>query len=70
MISDTFSFLEDLRCLNLDADKVFMASFDVDSLFINVPLDETIDIIINWRQSIGTISRRNHNILLMRNIAT
>ena len=45
MTSDTFSFLEELRSLNLDSDNIFMASFDI-SLFTNVPLDETIDIII------------------------
>ena len=27
--------------------EVFMTSFDVNSLFTNVPLDETIDIIVN-----------------------
>ena len=36
IISDTFSFLEDLRSCNSD-NNVFMASFDVNSLFTNVP---------------------------------
>ena len=39
-------FLNDLRTLNLNTDNVFMASFDIFSLFTNVPLDETIEIII------------------------
>ena len=47
MINNTFSFLEELRSFNFDTDKVFMDSFDVNSLFTNVPLDETIDIIVN-----------------------
>ena len=44
MTNDTFSFLEELQSFNFDTDKVFMASFNVNSLFTNVPLDETIDI--------------------------
>ena len=47
MISDTFSFFEELRASNLDTNNIFRASFDVNSLFTNVPLDETIDIIVN-----------------------
>ena len=46
-ITDTFSFVEELRNLDLDTNKVFMASFDISSLFTNIPIDETIDIIIN-----------------------
>ena len=47
ILSDTFSFLEDLRNTDLDTNNVFMASFDINSLFTHVPLDETIDIITN-----------------------
>ena len=47
MISDTFSSLEELRSFNFDTDKLFMASFDINSLFTDVPLDETIDIIVD-----------------------
>ena len=42
---DTFTFVEDIkkvRCSNY-----FMVSFDVESLFTNVPLSETIDIAVN-----------------------
>ena len=46
-ITDTFSYVEELRNLDLDTSKVFMASFDISSLFTNIPIDETIDIIIN-----------------------
>ena len=47
LLSGTFSFLDELRNSDLDSNYVFMASFDINSLFTNVPLDETIDIIIN-----------------------
>ncbi len=47
LLSDTFSFLDELHNSNLDSDNVVMASFDINSLFTNIPLDETIDIIIN-----------------------
>ena len=38
---DSFDFAKNVREQNPE---LFMASFDVDSLFTNVPLDETIDI--------------------------
>ena len=40
---DSFSFAADVRDQNPD---LFMASFDVDSLFTNIPLDETIEICV------------------------
>ena len=43
-INDSFSFLQELHSLDLNTDNVFMASFDITSLFTNIPL--TIDIII------------------------
>ena len=42
-----YVFVEGLRGFTFDTDKVFMASFDLNSLVTNVPLDETIDIIVN-----------------------
>ena len=42
---DTFDFLNKLKCISMD--NCFMASFDVASLFTNVPLQETIDIILH-----------------------
>ena len=45
---DSFTFAEDVRKQNPD---YFMTSFDVDSLFTNIPLDETIEICI--RKSFG-----------------
>ena len=45
-ILDTFSFVQTI--LNVpDADNYIMASFDVTSLFTNVPLNETINIILD-----------------------
>ena len=40
---DSFSFAADVRKQNPD---LYMASFDVDSLFTNIPLDETIEICV------------------------
>ena len=42
-ISDSFTFATTLQNLDIDPN-VFMCSFDVSSLFTNVPLDETIKI--------------------------
>ena len=42
-VKDSFSFAEKIR--NQDQ-TLFMASLDVDSLFTNIPLDETIDICV------------------------
>ena len=41
---DTFSFVKELLQLKFD-NEIVMASFDVTSLFTNIPLDETIEII-------------------------
>ena len=46
-INDTFTFVKELRELNINTNDVIMASFDVKSLFTNIPLDETINIIID-----------------------
>ena len=43
VIKDSFTFAADVRKQN---HKLFMTSFDVDSLFTNIPLDETIDICV------------------------
>ena len=42
-ISDSFTFAQTMQNLGIDPN-VFMCSFDVSSLFTNVPLDETIKI--------------------------
>ena len=43
-ISDTFSFAEEIQNLDIDENDI-LASYDVTSLFTNVPLQETIQII-------------------------
>ena len=40
---DSFDFAKNVREQNPD---LFMSSFDIDSLFTNVPLDETIDLCV------------------------
>ena len=47
MMRDSFSFVQELLNLNFNSSSVVMASFDVTSLFTNIPLDKTIDIISN-----------------------
>ena len=47
MVRDSFSFVQELLNLNFNSSSVVMASFDVTSLFTNIPLDQTIDIISN-----------------------
>ena len=42
---DTFSFVSQIKNANLS--KIFLVSYDVTSLFTNIPFQETIDIAIN-----------------------
>lgn len=44
---NSFTFVKELPHLNLDSNHVAMTNFDIASLFINIPLDESIDIISN-----------------------
>ena len=44
-VKDSFSFVEELR--SFDFDDKFLISFDVESLFTNIPLNETIDIAVH-----------------------
>ena len=46
VIKDSFSFVQHLNS-DINTDNVFMASFDIPSLFNNIPVDETIEIISN-----------------------
>ena len=41
-LNDTFQFIQQIN--GTDISEMFMVSFDVQSLFTNIPLDETIDI--------------------------
>ena len=47
VIKDSFSFVQELLKADVNTNNVFMASFDVASLFTNIPVDETIHIISN-----------------------
>ena len=47
VIKDSFSFVQELLNADVNTNNVFMASFDVASLFTNISVDETIDIISN-----------------------
>ena len=54
---DSFDFAKDITQQSF---KLFMASFDVDSFFTNVPLDETIEICVNQlSKSSQTVSGLN-----------
>ena len=44
-VRDSFSFAKEISCLTFNSN-FHMASFDVTSLFTNIPLQETIDIIL------------------------
>lgn len=44
VVKDSFTFVEDIKKQD---SKYFMSTFDVDSLFTNIPLDETIDLCTN-----------------------
>ena len=46
MLIDTIDFVNKVRDLNKETDK-YMVSFDVESLFTNIPTDETIEIILS-----------------------
>ena len=43
-VKDSFSFSDEITKFD-SADQLIMASFDIKSLFTNIPLDETIDIL-------------------------
>ena len=47
IIKDSISFVQELLNIDINTDNVFMASFDIASLFTNIPVDETIEIISN-----------------------
>lgn len=55
--TDTFTFVQEIKQLNYD--EKFMVSFDVTSLFTNIPLHETIDIAVD-------LLFDNHNIKMTK----
>ena len=46
-VKNSATFVPQLNPFNNNSDKLLMASYDVESLYTNVPLTETIDIITN-----------------------
>ena len=45
-VTDTFTFVQDIQSLSMYSK--FMVSFDVESLFTNIPLEECIDLAVNY----------------------
>ena len=45
-VKNSVAFVSDLNKVNINAHELYMTSFDVESLYTNVPLVETIAIII------------------------
>ena len=45
LCKDTFSFISQIKNVNLS--RKFLISYDITSVFINIPLQETIDVAIN-----------------------
>ena len=46
-VDNSYTFVSSLKQFEGQADNLFMASFDVDNLYTNVPIYETIEIILN-----------------------
>jgi hypothetical protein len=46
LLKDTFDFVNKVKCINTQTDR-YMVSFDIESLFTNIPTQETIEIILN-----------------------
>ena len=63
-LKDSFTFVDKIK--EMEAQNTFIASFDVKSLFTNVPLEEVIEICVDTRYKISnpTVSRTNFKKLL------
>ena len=46
-VMNSYEFVGEVSKMNVDSNDMFMASFDVESLFTNIPLQETVDICMN-----------------------
>ena len=74
-ISDTFSFAEEIQNLVIDGDEI-LVSFDVTSLFTNVPLQETIEIIAekafvdNWFNVTHNLNITKPDLVQLLEVAT
>ena len=64
-VKDTFSFANDIRS---QSPEYWMSSFDIDSLFTNIPLEETINIccekLFENRDSVSGLNRSQFHMLL------
>ena len=60
---DTFSFVSQIKNANLS--KKFLISYDVTSLFTNIPLQETMDIAINLEKNSKNFSFSLHQKLIL-----
>ena len=75
MIKDTFEFLDEIRSLTINQGEI-LVSFDVTSLFTNVPLDETIEILAdkafnhNWFNSAYDLNLKKCDLIELLRIAT
>ena len=47
LISDRFSFIQVLSSLGYKSSNLFMVGFDIASLYTNIPINETVNIILN-----------------------
>ena len=46
-VKNSSSFVSELLSNNFQADNLYMTSYDVENLYTNVPLRETVNIIVN-----------------------
>ena len=69
-IKDSFTFAEELQSFD---SKLVMASFDIESLFTNIPLQETIDLCVENlfqdRTHVDNLSKDSFRELLTRNMS-
>ena len=74
-ISDTFAFAEEIQNLKVDENDI-LVSYDVTSLFTNVPLKETIEMIAkkafvnNWSNETHKLSITQPDLIQLLEVAT
>ena len=65
-VKNSFEFVNELQ--NLQADNTYLASFDVSSLFISIPLQQTIEIALDYtfesREKVEGLTRSDFRKLL------
>ncbi|XP_044183223.1 uncharacterized protein LOC122963901 [Acropora millepora] len=74
-IADAFAFADEIRTHTMNEDNILI-SYDVTALFTNVPLDETIKILVNkaftddWFNQTYGLNLRQHQLGRLLEIAT